>query len=1019
MTTHREWWLGLTRRLHTGRVPKILACLLAGWVLLLALGYFVVPPLARSVLATQLGKALGRDVVIERVAINPLDLSVDVLGLSIKDQAGAEQLGFAQLHIDLSSASVAQAGIVVDQIHLRAPRVAITRLADGRYDISDWLDRWASGAATESGPLPRFSLNNIQITDGQLVFDDRPKGVRHTAEAVTFSLPFISSLPYKADVFVLPALSAVVDGSPLALQGRSLPFAKSHSSSLKIELDKFDLSQLQAYWPSSLPLRLKSGQLATRLSVNFAQLADGAPSLSVSGTAQWQGLAMTDAAGKPWLGLEALDVQLDTSNPLQQLWQLAQLEVRGLRLGQDTPDAPLRVQNLSARQVQADLQAHRIDAEALQGSGIVARMARAADGTVTWLPELGSSKSTAGAAPSNKLGSPVWSGLVGQLNLDEVGLRFEDHTLSPAAVQELTQASLSGTKLDIHPGREKAFALNATLNQTGQIKASGSVQLQPLTVRLALETQALPVVPMQGYVAPYLNTSIAQGLFSNKGTLEVRQPADKLWVSYKGGLTLGQFRAVDQANSTDFLRWKSLYFGGVDFQLEPARLNIGEIALSDFYSRLILNPQGQLNLAGILRNPASPDTGTSRPAASPPAVAMPIQIAKVTLQNGRVDFSDRFVKPNYSATVTQLSGSVKGLSTTPDTLADLDLRGHYASNAPVQIAARFNPLTEKKFLDLQGKISDIDLVDFSPYSGKFAGYNISKGKLSMDATYKLQDRQLTAQNRLVIDQLTFGDKVESPDATQLPVQLAIALLKNNRGQIDIQLPIAGSLDDPQFSVGGLIFKVIGNLFVKAVTSPFALLGSLFGDSQELSQLNFAPGRASLDEAAVQKLQTLSKAMREREGLNLEITAGSDSAMDPEGLKRALLERAVLSEKRKDMSPSQRENMPLADMRLDGSEYPTYLARAYQQAKFPKPRNVLGQTQVLSVEDMEKLMLANLAVGDDELRTLATRRAQVVQGWLVQQGQVPLSRIFLLPIQVNTSAKGGNDTGYHRVNFSLR
>ena len=127
MTTHREWWLGLTRRLHTGRVPKILACLLAGWVLLLALGYFVAPPLARSVLATQLGKALGRDVAIDRVAINPLALSVDVLGLSVKDRAGAEQLGFAQLHVDLSSASVAQAGIVVDQIHLRAPRVAITR----------------------------------------------------------------------------------------------------------------------------------------------------------------------------------------------------------------------------------------------------------------------------------------------------------------------------------------------------------------------------------------------------------------------------------------------------------------------------------------------------------------------------------------------------------------------------------------------------------------------------------------------------------------------------------------------------------------------------------------------------------------------------------------------------------------------------------------------------------------------------------------------------------------------------
>ena len=1019
MTSYREWWLGLTRRLHTGRVPKILAWLLAGWLLLLALGYLVAPPLARSVLATQLSKALGRDVAIERVAINPLDLSVDVLGLSVKDRAGAEQLGFEKLHIDLSSASVTQAGIVVDAMHLQAPRVAVTRLADGRYDISDWLDRWASGAATDSGPLPRFALNNIQITDGQFVLDDRPKGVRHTATSVKFSLPFISSLPYKADVFVLPAFSAVVDGSPVSLQGRSLPFAKGHNSSLKIDIDKLDLAKLQAYLPSGLPLRLKSGQLATHLSVDFAHLHDGAPSLSLSGTAQLHGLALTDDAGKPWLGLESLDVQLEKSSPLQQLWQLAQLDLRGLRLGLDAADAPLQVQTLTARQVKANLQAHRIDAESLQGSGIMARMVRSADGSLDWLTVPSSSSSAAGAGPAVPSVSPVWSGMLGQLSLDEVGLRFEDRTLSPAAVQELTHASLSATQLDIHPEREKNFALNATLNQTGQIKASGSVQLQPLVVRLALETQALPVVPLQGYVAPYLNTSITQGVLSNKGTLDIRQPADKLLASYKGGLTLGQFRAVDQANSTDFLRWKSLYFGNVAFQLEPGLLNIGEIALSDFYSRLILNPQGQLNLAGILRDTASPNASMAPPAAKQAKPTLPIQIAKVTLQNGRVDFSDRFVKPNYSATVTQLGGSVKGLSSAPDTLADLDLRGNYASNAPVQITARFNPLTEKKFLDLQAKVSDIDLVDFSPYSGKFAGYNINKGKLSMDTTYKLQDRQLTAQNRLLIDQLSFGDKVESLDATQLPVLLAIALLKNNRGQIDIELPIEGSLDDPEFSVGGLIFKVIGNLFVKAVTSPFALLGAMFGDSQELSQLGFAPGRASLDEAAVQKLKTLSKAMREREGLTLEITAGSDSSTDPEGLRRALLERAVLSEKRKDMTPSQRENTPLADMRLDSSEYATYLARAYQQAKFPKPRNGLGQTQALPVEEMEKLMLANFSGGEDELRTLATRRAQVVQGWLVEQGQVPLSRIFLLPVKLGAAALGGGEVGQNRVSFSLR
>ena len=1024
MTTHRQRWLRLLRQRPTGRVPKILAYLLAGWLLLLALGYFVAPPLARSVLASQLSQLLGRDVRIARVAINPLALSVDIEGLSVTDRAGVEQLGFAQLHVNLSSFSVAQAGIVVDEIRLQAPRVAITRLADGRYDISDWLDRLAQGDKTPAGPPPRFSLNNIQISDGQFVLDDRPKGVRHTATAVKFGLPFVSSLPYKADVWVLPAFSAVVDGSPLVLQGRSQPFTPSRASTLKIDLDKLDLAPLQPYLPSGLPVRLKSGQLTTRLSVDFAELADGVPSLSLSGSAHLQNLALSDAAGSPWLGLDALELQLEKSKPLQQQWRLVQVDLKGLRLGPNAPDAPLRAQQLSARQVQADLQARRIDAEQLQGTGLLARMSRSADGTLAWLPALtpapGSPVAKAQARPADKSSRPEWSGTLGRLSLAEVGLRFEDRTLSPAATQEVTHASLSADKLDIHPQHPNTFTLAATVNQMGQLKAHATVQLQPLAARLTLETQAVPVVPLQGYVAPYLNTSIVQGLFSSQGVVDIQQPQGKLLASYKGGLTLGQFRAVDQANSADFLRWKSLYFGGVDFQLEPGRLSIGEIALSDFYSRLILNAQGRLNLADLVRQPGKPDASQANTqAANAAKPAMPIQIAKVTLQNGRVDFSDRFVKPNYSATVTRLGGRVQGLSSAPDTLADLDLRGSYAGNAPVQIAARFNPLAEKKFLDLQAKVSDIDLVDFSPYSGKYAGYNIGKGKLSMDATYKLQDRQLTAENHLFIDQLTFGDKVESPDATQLPVQLAISLLKDNRGQINIQLPIAGSLDDPQFSIGGLIFRVIGNLFVKAVTSPFALLGAMFGDGQELSQLSFAPGRASLDEAALQKLQTLAKAMREREGLTLEITAGSDTQTDPEGLRRAALERAVLNEKRKDMTPSQRENTPMADMHLDSKEYATYLARAYQQAKFPKPRNLIGLAKALPVEDMEKLMLANLPVDDDDLRALATRRAQVVQTWLVEQGQVPLSRVFLLPIKLGSAARGATEPGQNRVSFSLR
>ena len=1009
------------QRLRSGRARQAMAWLLGGWLFLLFLGFLVAPSVVRSVLTEQLSQALQRQVSVERVAINPLTLSMEVSGLSIRTPAGTEQLGFEQLRVNLSSLSLAHAGLVIDDLVLRSPRVSVARLAEGRYDISDWLDRWLSPQRQSNTALPRFSLNNIQIVDGQFSFDDQPKGVRHTAESVKFSLPFLSSLPYQAELFVEPKFSAVVDGSHLALHARSQPFAPAHTSTLDIDLQDLELAQLQPYLPASLPVRLSGGKFSSRLSIGFAQPSGAPPSLGISGTAQVTGLAMTGTSGEPQLALDALQLTLQKTDPLQPSMAIEELTLEGLQIAQAQPKAPLRVERLLLRQAQVDLSSRRLHAEQLQGTGIQLQMVRSAQGALEWLalpppPGVGAGKTD--TAPALAQAGSDWTGRIGQLQLDELALQFEDRTLSPAAVQEIEHARLTAQQLELAPGHENSFAINAIVNRSGKLQASGSLQLQPLEARLALETTALPLMPMQGYLAPHLNTSIVQGHFSSQGQLDLLEHAGKLQANYRGALTLGQFRAVDKVNSTDLLKWKSLYFGAVNFASEPARLNIGEIALSDFDARLILSREGRLNLADLVRRDAGQAQSVTAASGADKTPALPIAVAKVTLQNGRVDFSDRFVQPNYSATVGKLGGSLLNLSSAPDTVAELDLRGSYAGSAPVHISARLNPLADKKFLDLQADVSSVDLVDFSPYSGKYAGYRIDKGKLSLNASYKLKDRQLSAENRVFIDQLTFGEKVESPDATQLPVQLAIALLKNNRGEIDINLPISGSLDDPQFSIGGLIFKVIANLFVKAVTSPFALLGSLFGDGQELSQVGFAPGLSSLDDVALRKLQTLSKAMREREGLKLEITAGADKATDPEGLRRAALQRAVQAEKRKDMA-RQHPAGTEPDSPVSASEYPTYLERAYQQARFPKPRNLLGLPKALPVEEMEKLMLTHLAAGEEELRALATQRGQAVQSWLVEQGQVPLSRIFLLPVKVEEASKTTPDSGRNRVDFSLR
>jgi hypothetical protein len=1101
-------------------------------------GFFAAPPLLKSILLKQLSAELHRQVSIDGIDINPFGLSARVSGFSVKTDEGKEVVGFDELFVNVSSASIFKLAVVVDEIRLQGPRLAVSRVAEGRYDVSDLLDEWMKPKDEPEKETPRFSVNNIQLINGKIAFDDQPKGKAHTISDINLGLPFVSSLPYQAEILVKPSFSAVINGSPLALTGDSKPFSESRESHLNLDLDRFDLAGLQPYLPDSLPIRLTAGVLDSELKAMFREVSDQVYSVSVVGALHVSGLAVAESDGRALAGWKRLDIEVENADPINRLVVLKQIALDGLdvslavnRQGEfnvlrlldklakapaaEAPAAPaadakpfawslggvaltnglirwqdesnptpvngqvrklqisvgkvdsklaepvvinevsyqvdfgerLRVENMAFKGISVDLAAHRVDVAEVINSGTRARMQRSKDGKIEWIgaPALKTARATpvrndgktkaAAKAESGK----EWIGKVGKLSIDDLGFRFDDQATQPVAVQEIEGFNLVAQGLTNEPNKKGTIALKSQINKKGSLTVDGSLQAFPLDVALKLETVGIPLVPVEPYFGQFLNVSLTRGLVSNKGELAAKLDAAGLKAAYKGSFTLGDLVAVDKQNSADFLKWKSLYFGGIDFRLEPMAINIGEIALTDFYSRLILNKEGRLNVADIVKKPAAeaaPVKDASKPAEAsagetkvaeakpvakeagkdsvPAKPPVPIKIAKITLQNGSVNFSDFFVKPNYTVNLTKLGGRITGLSSAADTVADLEIRGKYANSAPVQILAKLNPLAAKSFLDLKADITGVDMVGFSPYSGKYAGYAIEKGKLSLNVAYKLENNQLAAENRLFIDQFTFGEKIESPDATKLPVNLAISLLKNNRGEIDLNLPISGSLDDPQFSIGGLVIKVIVNLFVKAVTSPFALLGSLFGGGDELSNVEFVAGYAAINDAAGKKLEALAKALTERNSLKLEITGRADPEADKEGIKRATIARAMKAEKLKDLKKAG-EGKSLDDIEIAPEETKVYLTRAYKEAKFPKPRNMIGLQKDLPVEEMEKLMLTNFPASDDDLKALATRRAEAVQAWLVEQGKVPPERIFLLPPKVEADDKGKAS----RADFSLK
>jgi len=497
------------------------------------------------------------------------------------------------------------------------------------------------------------------------------------------------------------------------------------------------------------------------------------------------------------------------------------------------------------------------------------------------------------------------------------------------------------------------------------------------------------------------------------------------------------------------LNWKSLSLRGIDLAIAPGaamRLSVDETALSDFYARVVLDENGHLNLQDVTRTAAAPagaasgpaSAGASASAAPPPPAAPPrpvsargranvdnavpaasaasgaapaasaapartgpaaiVKFGPIAVVNGRVAYNDRFVKPNYNANLSELTGRLAAFSSEPPgpgqppQLADLSLKGRVEGTATLDITGKVNPLAKPLALDIQAKVRDLELPPLSPYAIKYAGYGIERGKMSVDLAYVvLPDGKLTASNKIVLNQLAFGDRVEGSTAS-LPVKLAVALLSDRHGVIDLDLPVSGSINDPQFSLGGIIWKVITNLIVKAVTAPFSLLASAFGGGgSELSSIEFEPGTAALTPAARETLDKVAKALAERPAVSLTVTGESRLDRERDAWKKERLHQIVRAEKRRRAIAS--GAAAAAEIVVTDEEYPALLKEVYKRADIVKPKNVIGLAKDLPTNEMEALLLSSMVVADDAMQQLAVRRGVAVRDYLAGH-EIATGRLFL-------------------------
>lgn len=1185
----------------------------AGIALLLytLFGFLAAPPILKRFLRINLSETLHREVLIEKVRINPFVLSMKVSGFTIRERGLADPfVSFDSLFGDLEIASLFRLGVVLKEIRLENPYVHIARNKGGEYNFSDLVEELAGnkepppGRAQQPPEKPlRFSLNNIQIRNGSVDFDDAPKGTRHTVRDLRIDIPLLSNFPYHVDTFVQPVLEARVNGTPVSLEGKSRPFKYSLETSLDIDIRKVDIPYYLEYVPIPLRFEVRSAYLDAEGTVTFVQYRDHGPTLGFTGTIGFDSIDVRDRKGNALLRLPKWEISIASSELFSRKVRFSQILVQSpeLHLARDG-NGKINLSSLlprgengsagkSSREEEGNegkkgklsIEADRIrvaggnvlftdasgaapfrstlspvdleiehfsngdrEKSAFRVSiGTESKETVKVDGEFTVTPpssegkvslgnvrpgkyspyfadrilfdiadgmlDLSTRYSVSGTGPGREIrlsglelglrslrlkkrgdrvnfltipaldlrdstldlsekrlvvgeassrkgvllvkrskgekwnvttlvpagsvdgegarqkeqtgtGKP-WVAVLEKARLDGYTVHVEDGGVSETVRMTAERIAFRGSGLSTGKGKKGRASLSFALNRSGSFTAEGDVGIDPAFARLKIAGKGLDIVPLQPYYTERMNVIVRSGAIFAGGTLSIAYPENGgLEAGYTGEASLRDFASADKEKAEDFLNISSLDLTGVDVGHAPSgtRVAISRVGLTDFYSRIIIYDDAGLNVRRVLRwedgegaaGGADEETTVTQP--PPPKVT----VGQIVLQGGTIHFSDYYIRPNFSANMLGVGGEISGLSSEEGRHADVDLKGSLENKAPLVISGKVNPFPGTVLVDLKATFRDVDLVAFNPYSGTYGGYKIRKGKLSVEMQYLIVKQKLDAKHHVFIDQLTLGDRVESPEATNLPVKLAISLLKNRKGEIELELPVTGDMNDPKFRIGGVILKILKNLLVKAATSPFALLGALVGGGEELSYLEFEYGSAAIPPAGEEKLSGLAKVLYERPALTMEIEGHVDPESDKEKLRKTLFLRKVKAQKLKDTVGRGKAGIPVDEVVVTAEEYPKYLKKAYKAEKFPKPRNFLGIARNIPSPEMEKLMYANIEVTQDDLRLLALERAKNVSDYLKTRGKVEAGRLFL--VEPETLAPDMQENRKQsRVDFRIR
>jgi len=889
---------------HHRRLLIVAAVLLVGYTLA---GFFLAPWLVERQAVKAVAEQFDSELRLERVAINPYVLSLTIDGLELDDPAGEPLARVGQIHVNFQTSSLFRWAWTFAEFRIEAPELFVTRYGDGGLNLQRLLRAQPAApapepTAEEGGPV-RLIVQDIGIADAALHWSDAvpPQPVDTRFGPVDVRVQGLNTLPEqpgRQEVVIRTATEGTLTWSG-SLQLNPLQLAGEAA------IDGSHFQLLSAYIRHETGLDITDGDADIDFTYNVAARPGG----GIGATVDDLDLVFN---GVRILTFPAAADGGQTSEP-RELLSVPRIALNGGRFR--WPERSVSADSLAIEG--ASLALHRDRTGTLDVVRNLPQRDEPAAGTEA--KETNDAEAAAAAAAAGSEDAEPWRLSLAEFRIADLSFSLRDESVEPAAELAVEAVQLEMRELANEPGAAFPTTFSLQTGQDGRVGLDGTVTVLPaLRADLGLEVDGVPLAWAHPYIQPLADVSLDSGMLDADARLAT-SPDNPL--SFEGDVAVREFLITETDLGTRLGSWDRLAATGVAFSAAEESLQVSEVRFERPYGDILITEEGRVNLGRVAKGESGDETGddaqeagtepaestgssgATEDAAGPeqaaggeagaPGLPIRVTVGRVVIADGAADFADRSLPLPFSAAISELNGELSTIATASTEPSSVSLEGTVDEYGFLRVTGSVTPFSPAQNTDIRAEFENVAMPKFSAYSVPFAGRKIASGRLDLDLGYEVTDGRLVGDNSIVLREFELGEEVPHPDAMSLPLGLAVALLKDPSGNIDVDLPITGDVDDPQFSIGGVVMSALGNLIVKIATSPFALLGNLLGvEGDELEQVTFLPGRSDLTPPEVEKAANLAEALTLRPQLVLELPPVQAPAADGRALREARLEAAV-------------------------------------------------------------------------------------------------------------------------------